>query len=218
MPSHLKQLVRARMKKTGESYQQALRHVRTEEERAASVPVISRAEEKVIRSRTVADTAFSIAVVRAEEGSRPDGERLFTDPYASVFAAAGASAAESTQRFLDLPFFRDGVRLRTKFLDDCVRDGLTAGLDQVVLLGAGFDARGLRMTEIEARRATVFEVDTPEQMARKRRALAGAGVRLPARIVYVPFDCETPDFDDELGRALEVARFRRGAGGTCQRV
>jgi hypothetical protein len=29
---------------------------------------------------------------------------------------------ESTQRFLDLPFFRDGVRLRTRFLDDCVRD------------------------------------------------------------------------------------------------
>lgn len=212
MPSHLKQLVRARMEKTGESYQQALRHVRTHEERAASVPAISPAEEKVIRSRTVADTAFSIAVVRAEERSRPDGERLFTDPYASVFAAAGADAAESTQRFLDLPFFRDGVRLRTKFLDDCVRDGLTAGLDQVVLLGAGFDARGLRMTEIEARRATVFEVDTPEQMARKRRALAGAGVRLPARIVYVPFDFETPDFDGELGGALEMAGFRPGAG------
>lgn len=212
MPSHLKQLVRARMEKTGESYQQALRHIRAQEERASSVPSITLAEEKVIRSRTVADTAFSIAIVRAEEASRPDGERLFTDPYASAFAAAGAHAAESTQRFLDLPFFRDGIRLRTKFLDDCVRDGLTAGLDQVVLLGAGFDARALRITEIEARRATVFEVDTPEQMARKRSALAGAGIELPARIVYVPFDFETPDFDSELGGALEVAGFRPGAG------
>src|SRR5215207_2433077 len=105
MPSHLKQLVRARMEKTGESYQQALRHVRMQDERAAAVPAISRAEERIVRSRTVADTAFSIAVVRAEEGSRPDRERLFTDPYASVFAAAGAHVAESTQRFLDLPFF-----------------------------------------------------------------------------------------------------------------
>ena len=33
MPSHLKELVRARMEKTGESYQQALRHVRAQEER-----------------------------------------------------------------------------------------------------------------------------------------------------------------------------------------
>src|SRR4249920_3628137 len=144
MPSHLKELVRARMEKTGESYQQALRHVRAQEERAASLRSTLPAEDKVFRSRTVADTAFSIALVRAEEGNRPDGEQLFADPYASAFAAAGAHVAEGTQRFLDLPFFRDGVRLRTRFLDDSVRDGLAAGLDQVVLLGAGFDARGLR--------------------------------------------------------------------------
>jgi O-methyltransferase involved in polyketide biosynthesis len=176
MPSHLKELVRARMEKTGESYQQALRHIRAQEERAASEPSAPRADDRTLRSRTVADTAFSIAVVRAEEGSRPEGERLFTDPYASAFAAAGAHVAESTQRFLELPFFRDGVRLRTRFLDDCVRQGLASGLDQVVLLGAGFDTRGLRMPEIAARRATVFEVDTPYQLDRMRRALAGAGV------------------------------------------
>ena len=210
MPSHLKELVRARMEKTGEGYQQALRHVRAQEERAADGPSI--AEEAVVRSRTVADTAFSIAVVRAEEGRRPEGERLFADPYASAFAAAGVHAAESTQRFLDLPFFRDGVRLRTRFLDDCVRDGLATGLRQVVLLGAGFDARGLRMTEIAAHRATVFEVDTPYQMDRKRRALASAGVKLPAHVVYVPFDFDTTDFDSELGGALEVAGFRSGTG------
>jgi methyltransferase (TIGR00027 family) len=212
MPSHLKELVRARMEKTGESYQQALRHVRAQEERAASAPAASRPDDKTVRSRTVADTAFSIAVVRAEEESRPEGERLFTDPYASTFAKEGGHAAESTQRFLDLPFFRDGIRLRTRFLDDCVRDGLAAGLEQIVLLGAGFDARGLRMKEIESRGAKVFEIDTPYQMDRKRRALARAGVKLPARIAYVPFDFETADFDAELGGALEMAGFRPGAG------
>lgn len=216
MPSHLKELVRARMAKTGESYQQALRHVRAQEERAATGASTSPAQERAVRSRTVADTAFSIAAVRAEEERRPEGERLFSDPFASVFAATGANVAESTQRFLDLGsrvlFLRDGVRLRTRFLDECVRDGLASGLDQVVLLGAGFDARGLRMKEIEARGANVFEVDTPEQMARKRRALAGAGVKLPARIVYVPFDFDTPDFDTELRGALEMAGFRSGAG------
>lgn len=212
MPSHLKELVRARMEKTGESYQQALRHVRAQEERPAAVPSVSPTEERAVRSRTVADTAFSIAVVRAEEESRPEGERLFVDPFASAFVAAGVHAAESTQRFLDLPFFRDGVRLRTRFLDDCVRDGLAAGLNQVVLLGAGFDARGLRMTEIVAHRAKVFEVDTPYQMDRKRRALASAGVKLPAHVVYVPFDFETTDFDGELRGALEMGGFEPGAG------
>src|SRR5262245_52694974 len=116
MPSHLKELVRARMEKTGESYQQALRHVRLQETRTASVPSAARPDDKPVRPRTVADTAFSIAVVRAEEDSRPEGDRLFTDPYASAFMAAGTHVGESTQRFLDLPFFRDGVRLRTRFL------------------------------------------------------------------------------------------------------
>lgn len=212
MPSHLKELVRARMEKTGESYQQALRHVRSQEARAASAPRISPAEERVVRSRAVADTAFSIAVVRAEEERRPAGERLFTDPYASVFAAAGAHVAESTQRFLDLPFFRDGIRLRTRYLDDCVRDGLAAGLEQLVLLGAGFDARALRMPEVAARHATVFEVDTPEQMQRKGRILAEADLKLPAHVAYVPFEFDTADVDTELDGALEIAGFQSGAG------
>ena len=212
MPSHLKKLVRARTEKTGESYQQALRHVRANHDEAhASQPHLPLRAERVARSRTVADTAFSIAVVRAEEGRRPRAERLFDDPYASFFAAAGAHAAESTQRFLDLPFFHEGVRLRTRYIDDAVRDGLEAGLDQVVLLGAGFDARGLRMPEIAAHRASVYEVDTAEQLARKRKVLAGAGIEVPARVTYVPFD-DRPDFESGLAHALEAKGFRPRAG------
>jgi methyltransferase (TIGR00027 family) len=207
MPSRLKKLVRARSKKTGESYQQALRHVRADSDGPSPLRA-----ERTARSRTVADTAFSIAVVRAEEGRRPPAERLFDDPYASFFAAAGAHAAESTQRFLDLPFFWDGVRLRTRFIDDAVREGLRAGLDQVVLLGAGFDARGLRMPEIAAHRASVYEVDTAEQLARKRRVLATAGVKVPARIRYVPFDFDKADYEAALAAALEAKGFRRRAG------
>jgi methyltransferase (TIGR00027 family) len=173
---------------------------------------VSPTDEWVVRSRTVADTAFSIAVVRAEEGGKPESERLFVDPYASAFAAGGAHCTENTQRFLDLPFFRDGIRLRTRFIDDCVRDGLAAGLRQIVLLGAGFDARGLRMSEIAARGAKVFEVDTAAQLGRKRLALEGAGVKLPAHVVHVPFDFDTTDFEGELGGALEVVGFRAGAG------
>jgi methyltransferase (TIGR00027 family) len=212
MPTHLKELVRDRMEKTGESYQQALRHVRAQEDHGESAPDASLRTEHVARTRSIADTAFSIAVVRAEEGRRPGAERLFEDPYGSMFAAAGAQAAEGTQRFLDLPFFRDGVRLRTRYIDDAVRDGVATGLDQVVLLGAGFDARGLRMREIGEGNARVYEVDTVEQLARKRNVLAGAGVKVPARIAYVPFDFDDPQFESALAAALEAKGFRRHAG------
>lgn len=159
---------------------------------------------------TVADTAFPIATVRAEEGSRPEGERLFDDPYASLFAAAGAHAREGTQRFLDLPFLRDGIRLRTRFIDDAVRDGLAAGLAQVVVLGAGFDARGLRMPEIAARGATVYEVDVAALLDAKRALLDAGGVALPPGLAYVACDLEATDLDAALGAGLAKAGFRRG--------
>jgi methyltransferase (TIGR00027 family) len=214
MPSHLKERVHARMEKTGESYEQALRHIRAQETRSpetvpdAEVPYT----KSPARALSVADTAFSIAVVRADEALKPEGERLFEDPFASIFAAEGAHAAEATQRFLDLPFFRDGVRLRTRFIDDCVREGIASGLDQLVLLGAGFDSRGLRMPEIAARGVSVYEVDTPAQLERKRSALANAAVKLPACLTDVPFDFHTDDLESELASALEAKGFRRGAG------
>jgi methyltransferase (TIGR00027 family) len=161
---------------------------------------------------TVADTAFSIAVVRAEESARPVEERLFEDPYAHLFAGAGEHVMEATRRYLDLPFFRDGVRLRTRVIDDAVREGLEGGLKQVVILGAGFDARGLRMREIAEAGASVFEVDTPDQLGRKRTVLAGAGIDLPASVAYVPFDFERTDFELGLTSALVSRGLQTGTG------
>jgi methyltransferase (TIGR00027 family) len=160
---------------------------------------------------TVADTAYSIAVIRAEESERPAPERLFEDPYASHFAAAGAHAREGTERYLALPFFRDGIRLRTRYIDDAVREGLAAGLDQVVLLGAGFDCRGLRMPEIAARGASVYEVDFAEQLDHKRAILGAAGVTLPPHVAYVPCDFAA-DFGEALAASLAERGFRLGAG------
>jgi methyltransferase (TIGR00027 family) len=161
---------------------------------------------------TAADTAYSIAVVRAQESDLPAAERLFEDPYAPVFAAAGAHAAEGTKRFLALPFFRDAIRLRTKGIDAFVREGLAAGLNQLVLLGAGFDTRGMRMPEIAAQRATVYEVDFAEQLEHKRALLAAAGVTLPAWIAHVGCDFKAPDFDAPLTAGLQERGFRIGAG------
>ena len=161
-------------------------------------------------SVTVADTAFSIAVVRAEEARFAEADRLFEDAWAPIFAAAGTHAAEATQRYLDMPFFRDGIRLRTRFIDDVVRDALRAGIDQLVILGAGFDARGMRLPEVTERAARVYEIDSPEQLDRKERILAGAGLRVPEHIAYLPFDFERRDLETDLPPELAAKGFRLG--------
>ncbi|HEY2370442.1 MAG TPA: class I SAM-dependent methyltransferase [Polyangiaceae bacterium] len=59
------------------------------------------------------------------------------------------------------PVLRDGVRLRTRYIDDALREAVKGGFDQFVLLGAGFDARALRMPELAPKR--VFEIDAPSR-------------------------------------------------------
>ncbi len=213
MPSHLKELVHARMSKTGESYEQALRHVRAQDARpktpsaASNIPWYASRE----RASNVADTAFSIAAIRAAESRLPEGSRLFEDPHAGAFADEGAHVAESTRRYLDLPFFSEGIRLRTRFIDDVVRDRVCGGAEQLVLLGAGFDVRGTRLPEVGARDVAVFEIDTAAQLKRKRRVLTGAGVKLPSRVHYVPFEFVDGDLETKLPGLLVERGFRMGA-------
>lgn len=163
------------------------------------------------RMLTASDTAYSIAAIRAMEGELPEAERLFNDPYARIFAAAGEHAAEGTQRFLSLPFFRDGIRLRTRAIDDFVRQSLDQGLTQFVVLGAGFDARALRMPEITRHNASVFEVDLPAVLEKKRAILDSAGHNAKKHVAAVPCDFSA-DFEDILAKDLERHGFRSGAG------
>lgn len=158
---------------------------------------------------TAADTAFSIAAVRAEEGARPAHERLFEDPYAILFRAVGGHAEAGTKRYLELPFFRDGIRLRTRFIDDALGKALESGLDQIVLLGAGFDTRALRIPGIAVRGARVHEIDLPDQLQRKRAVFLNSGVALPGWVSSIPCDLTAPDYEATLARALEEDGFRR---------
>jgi O-methyltransferase involved in polyketide biosynthesis len=58
----------------------------------------------------------------------------------------------------------------------------------------------------------VYEIDTAEQLARKRKVLAAAGIKVPARIGYVPVDFDAPDFANRLTTALASKGFRPGEG------
>ncbi|MFO0588137.1 MAG: SAM-dependent methyltransferase [Polyangiaceae bacterium] len=159
---------------------------------------------------TASDTAYAIAVIRAREADFPESERLFEDPYARLFADAGEHAREGTERFLALPFFRDGIRLRTRHIDDVVREALSHGARQLVLMGAGFDSRALRMPEVAQRGAHVFEIDLPLQLEAKRGLLAGAGVVIPGNVRYVPCDFAS-EFEDRLQGDLLAQGFDRSA-------
>jgi methyltransferase (TIGR00027 family) len=162
----------------------------------------------------VADTATVIALIRSQESSVPPAERLFDDPYARLFSVGGAAAEEIAARFFTVPFFREAIRLRTRFIDDTVRAILADGLRQIVLLGAGFDCRTLRLADIANSGAAVFEIDFAPQLAHKRAVLEAAGVKLPDAVRFVPCDFTADDFETKLLVDLSADGFRPGMG-TC---
>lgn len=68
--------------------------------------------------------------------------------------------------------------VRTRFVDDFVCDAVSGGCTQVVLLGAGLDARAFRLPLAGA---DVLEVDTPSVLAFKDQVLADVGARPAGR-------------------------------------
>jgi methyltransferase (TIGR00027 family) len=153
----------------------------------------------------VRDTAATIAQVRADESRLPPETRLFADPYAALFCDGDA---EVDARFVAIPYFRESIRLRTRLIDDALRAALADRIAQVVLLGVGFDCRALRMPEIAAARATVFEVDFAAQLAHKAARLAASGIRPPAWVRAVACDFSDERFDEALARDLVESGLR----------
>lgn len=92
----------------------------------------------------------------------------------------------------------DHVALRTLAIDTALRAELALGAAQVVVLGAGLDARAWRMHELS--RAVVYEVDHPAT-APLKRSRTSEHRALAREVRYVTIDFERERLDDALGAA-----------------
>jgi methyltransferase (TIGR00027 family) len=89
---------------------------------------------------------------------------------------------------------------RTRFIDDVLRSQLAAGLDELVLLGAGFDSRPYRFAE-ELSEVWVFEVDHPATQASKRARLRRVIGSAPTGVIFVAVDFTQEDFRQRVREA-----------------
>lgn len=88
--------------------------------------------------------------------------------------------------------------MRTRAIDDALTHALQRGVTQVVLLGAGLDARAFRMDAL--RKANVYEVDLPASQAEKRERVKG--LRPKARSLhFLPVDLNEDVLKDRLAAA-----------------
>ncbi len=126
------------------------------------------AKPRSVENITVADTAKWVAMYRAIESERPDA--IFHDPLARRLAGERGEAILNSMpsaRMFGWPMI-----VRTAVIDDLVMQVLARdGIDLVVNLAAGFDARPYRM-ELPATLQWV-EVDYPQTIEEKTQLLAG---------------------------------------------
>ncbi|CAN5903555.1 SAM-dependent methyltransferase [soil metagenome] len=151
-----------------------------------------------MRDDTPSRTAQWVAAARGLGMLLPPEIRIADDPYGVAFASTRVHKLLAERRptvLAQVPGFKTWIaymQVRTKLIDDAVRNFVDAGGRQVVLLGAGFDCRALRMPELAG--STVFEVDHPATQGHKQDTLGRIGASSPAH--YVSWDFETLPMDE----------------------
>ncbi len=158
-------------------------------------------------------TAEFMALFRALESNAPAEHRLFTDVFAQEFLRPSLHLVVQVARLRLLgvlasrvldwrwPGARTSGIARTRFIDDACLQALREGFEQVVILGAGFDARAYRLPGMEKIR--VFEVDHPDTSAEKQRHLRHLFALIPSHAVFVAVDLTERHLDE----AMQAAGF-----------
>jgi methyltransferase (TIGR00027 family) len=163
------------------------------------------------RGRTVADvpsdSALAVTLCRALAARDPRAEIRGHDLLADVFLPSEMVASlleASTAAWLRAFVARGGAYefflARTAWFDALVRQALADSVPQIVLLGAGYDTRAFRFSELN-RRTRFFELDVAPTQARKQRCLAAAGVKIPAAVTFTPIDFTREAIGEVLLRA-----------------
>jgi methyltransferase (TIGR00027 family) len=103
------------------------------------------------------------------------------------------------------PGVRSSVVARTRLIDDAIAACLGEHIEQLVIVGAGFDSRAYRLPGL--RGITVFEVDHPDTQAAKRKVLEHALPAPPTHVRFVATDFNQAD----LVSVMVAAGYRESA-------
>jgi methyltransferase (TIGR00027 family) len=146
----------------------------------------------------------------------PEEQRLFDDPFALAllpfgwrvfFRLAflpGLRGAVLAMRERRMPGSLGSILCRTRYIDDVLKRSLAEGIDQVVILGAGFDSRPYRIAGMD--RVRVFEVDLPGTEKLKKARLEKVLGAVPENVTLIGLDFDRQNLDD----ALSEAGFQKG--------
>ena len=146
-------------------------------------------------------TAQGVAKQRLIETMAGPDKRVINDPYADR-CIMGAGLMKLMGHKLNVwlaekfaVVFHEHIISRTRFIDDLIEKSATEGVEQYVILGAGYDSRSHRLELPSSLR--IFEVDQPEVQDRKRSKLP-KGLPNSENVTYVPVDFSHQSLTERL--------------------
>jgi methyltransferase (TIGR00027 family) len=151
-------------------------------------------------------SAEIMARYRADELLFPEDQRIFNDPYATYFLSEEVKKTfKSPLRILFTrlilswiqPGVHNGIISRVRFMDDCVQKCLDNGLEQMVIIGAGYDTRAYRFKGL-AEKVKVFELDHPATQKVKKEKLKEIFDSLPSNVSYIPIHLDKDKISEKL--------------------
>ncbi len=169
------------------------------------IGLIGGSEKKASLDDRPSDSALTVAFCRALSTYEPREEIRGQDTLAALFVAEESqkTLADPSARAWMIQKFGGTYEFfvaRTAYGDGLFREALRQDLPQIVVLGAGYDTRGLRFRD-EIRGTRIFELDSALTQERKRRLLAAAGVSEPPQLRYLPVNFERQKLSDVLAAA-----------------
>ena len=146
-------------------------------------------------------TAAGIAIARAVESEKPADERISYDPLARQFVPTWMY--HSIGFFIKIgyaelrgPGVVGFILARERYIDDVLQNYLDESLEQLIILGAGYDSRAYRF-DLPGRVRT-FEVDHPNTQADKLKKISKVFGKIPEHVRYISVDFNIQNLSDCL--------------------
>ena len=159
-------------------------------------------------------TAYAAANARLMEQFEPKETRLFDDPLVKNVFSSYISSLMKINPLRKFFIFMYNISLpglfglqicRTKYIDDLLTNEIENGIEQLVVLGAGFDTRAYRIKGIS--KVKVFEVDMPIILEKKKQVVKKSLGILPKNVVFTPIDFNTQVLDEVLqDKGLDISK------------
>jgi methyltransferase (TIGR00027 family) len=88
---------------------------------------------------------------------------------------------------------------RTKFIDEILKENINENIEQVLILGAGFDTRAYRLEGIQY--IIFYEVDCPETIFKKKERLKKLYKDIPQNVNLLSIDFEENKLEEKMKKS-----------------